>query len=198
MSKYPKRFSNWQKLGLLALLSCLSTSLIFPIVALFQVPVESQTLPNLLAQQSPPVWARCVPAYPNNEERIRLENVGQSRRNERTYYLLLSYTEFQGSTVSDDLIISSSGNDCAVELWNPMGDRIPYSEFVPAPVARELRLDHVRSIIDSDGVSAYEQVLQDTVNRGVTVDDLFPEEIWALQQLRNTLGVPVPAKLLPN
>lgn len=142
-------------------------------------------------------WQSCIPDYESGE-REKLELIGEAVFEGRVYHFFHSY--LIDSPYANDLIISEpiSDGDCQIEVWNPMGDRLEYAEFIPVPVAQTLALSEARSVFNEVGRNIFERRLQETVEAGFSANDLFPEEIWALQQLQAEYGFQIPEELLPD
>ena len=115
--------------------------------------------------------AACYPKVPPVSN-ASISNVVKERQN--TYYLLSSDQSEGGS----DLLISvDSSNRCSLLLFNPMGDPLPLSRFVPVSVARQFALQQAKQGLSEAGSrQAYARQI-------ARVKIWTPEEQWAVQEL---------------
>lgn len=104
------------------------------------------------------------------------EIVFSVRQNQTDYYLMSSD---QSQEDEADLLISVDrrSNHCALKLFNPTGDILPLSRFVPVTVARQFALLQVKEGLAQAGSrTAYQQQI-------MQVQEWTPEELWAVQKL---------------
>lgn len=116
--------------------------------------------------------ARCFPKAPPVKS-AKLSNVVKSKQT--TYYLMSSDQTESGT----DLLISVNNNDnrCKLLLFNPMGDTLPLSRFVPLWVARQFALQQVKQgLAEAGSKQTYQQQI-------MQIQIWTPEELWAVQQL---------------
>lgn len=142
---------------------------------------------SVASAQLPASVQSCIPTQ------IRLpithsEIIGSTRLSGRTYYLLAAYAE--GQARPTDLVISTEGESCQEEFFNPMGDRLSLAQFLPQSVARQLTLARLRRAIEQAGsAAAFQQQVNQAAENGNSV--WFEEEAWALQQL----GIDIPSNV---
>jgi len=140
------------------------------------------TPPILQASPPPASVAACIP----QQQVARTEPIGSTQYNGSTYYLLAAYEA--GDSVSSDLVISTQGNQCAIDFYNPMGDAIALSSELPQPVARQLTLARYRIQLQQLGQAEFQRQINEAAQGNPT---WFDEEVWALQQL----GLEVPGSV---
>lgn len=128
---------------------------------------------TIAAPTSPPASVvRCFPKAPPVRS-AKLSNIVKS--NQKTYYLMSSEQTESGS----DLLISVNNNDkrCKLLLFNPMGDILPLSRFVPIWVAQQFALQQVKQgLTEAGSRQAYQRQL-------MQVQIWTPEELWAAKHL---------------
>ena len=116
----------------------------------------------------------------------RVEQIGTSRQQAQTYYLLAAYE--QGDEAASDLVVSAAGKTCQRLFYNPTGDRTPLAGSMPLVVAQQLTLQRYRKELNEMGRSALQQ---QALSASESAEQWFAEETWALKQL----GIAVPATL---
>lgn len=142
---------------------------------------------SIASAQLPAAVQSCIPTQ-TRLPITRSEIIGSTRLSSRTYYLLAAYAE--GQTRPADLVISTEGDSCQEEFFNPMGDWLSLAQFLPQSVARQLTLARLRRAMEQAGsAAAFQQQINQAVENGNPV--WFEEEVWALQQL----GIAIPANV---
>lgn len=137
----------------------------------------SLVLHNLPLTATPPALApqsvsACFPKIPPVSTAKLAFSVRQSPAN----YYLMSSDQSEGGT---DLLISvdERNDQCALLLFNPMGDTLPLSRFVPMSVAQQFALMQVkRGLAEAGSRRAYQQQI-------MQFQEWTPEQIWAVQKL---------------
>lgn len=138
-----------------------------------------------VANGVPEALSGCIP----KQQVAKVDLITSSKQGETTYYLLNAYQE--GDSVPTDLLISlSSQNQCKQILYNPMGDVIPLSRFVPEGVAQTLTLARLKKGIDQSGGK---DNFQRALDRAASSQQLSfsPAEVWALKKL----GIELPENI---
>jgi len=142
---------------------------------------------SVASAQLPATVQSCIPTQ-THLPITRSEIIGSTRLSGRTYYLLAAYAE--GQTSPTDLVISTEGESCQEEFFNPMSDRLSLTQFLPQSVARQLTLARLRRAMAQAGsAAAFQQQVDQAAENGNPV--WFEEEAWALQQL----GINIPANV---
>jgi len=122
--------------------------------------------------KAPQNVSACYPKAPL----VNTAKLAFSVRQSPTNYYLMSSDQSEGGT---DLLISvdERNNRCALLLFNPMGDTLPLSRFVPMSVAQQFALLQAkRGLAETGNRTAYQQQI-------MQVKEWTPEEIWAVQKL---------------
>ncbi len=119
----------------------------------------------------------CVPA----EQVARVQAVATAQKSGISYYLMNAYQ--RNDPVPTDLLVSVNRQaQCSLLLYNPMGDVIPLSRFVPQDVARQLvKVRFNLAIEKAGGKEKFQQQLLNSANQ--TDSYWAPEEVWAMNQL---------------
>lgn len=142
-------------------------------LALVQPKLGSTTISNNATQ----VLRACIPT----QQVAKAEVISTVEKDGNTYYLLAAYQE--GDPEATDLLISiNQQTRCSLLLYNPMGDVIPLSRFVPMEVAQLLALQRLKIEVEkAGGRAAFQQSLNAAAAAGPTY--WAPEEVWAVQKL---------------
>lgn len=132
---------------------------------------------NSLAVNLPQGINSCIPT----QQVVSAQVVATAQKSGSTYYLMNAYQS--NDPIPSDLLISVKAPRCTLHLYNPMGDVIPLSRFVPEDVARSLVLQRLKSAVKEIG--GKEQFQQRLLAESSQTDLSYwsPEELWALQQL---------------
>jgi hypothetical protein len=156
IAKFKQSALRFVLLGLLGL--GLTTTLNF-----FQPAIASSKVPSSVAA--------CFPKIPP----VKSAKVSFKVQQEAKTYYLMSSDQSQGG--SDLLISVDQNNRCSLLLFNPMGDTLPLSRFVPMSVAQQFALQQVKQgLAEAGSRTAYQQQI-------LQVEVWTPEELWAVQQL---------------
>lgn len=135
--------------------------------ALHSTPL--QAMPSAKAPQS---VSACFPKVPP----VNTAELAFSVRQSPTNYYLMSSDQSEGGT---DLLIAvdERNNRCSLLLFNPMGDNLPLSRFVPIAVARQFALLQVKEgLAEAGSRAAYQR-------RILQVQEWTSDDIWAVQKL---------------
>lgn len=146
----------------------LISSLGFGLSTAFNIASLKATPPFNVQQSVAP----CFPKVPI----VSKADLAFEVRQDGTNYYLMSSDQSQGGT---DLLISvdKRRNSCSLLLFNPMGDTLPLSRFVPLNVAEQFALQQVKKGIAEAGsrASYQKQIMQ--------VKELTSDDYWAIQKL---------------
>ncbi len=134
-------------------------------------------LHNLPLTATPPAKppqsvSACFPKVPP----VSKAKLAFSVRQSPTNYYLMSSDQSEGGT---DLLISvdERNNRCSLLLFNPMGDTLPLSRFVPMSVAQQFALMQIKQgLAEAGSRRAYQQQI-------MQFQEWTPEQIWAVQKL---------------
>lgn len=127
--------------------------------------------PAIASNKVPSSVAACFPKIPPVESATVSFKVQQEAK---TYYLLSS-DQSQGG--SDLLISVDQKNRCSLLLFNPMGDTLPLSRFVPMSVAQEFALQQIQQgLVEAGNPVTYQQQISQ-------VEVWTPEQLWAVKKL---------------
>lgn len=124
------------------------------------------------AAKAPQSVTACFPKVPP----VSTAKLAFSVRQSPTNYYLMSSDQSEGGT---DLLISVDERTtrCSLLLFNPMGDTLPLSRFVPMSVAQQFALMQVkRGLVEAGSRRAYQQQI-------MQFQEWTPEDIWAVQKL---------------
>lgn len=122
--------------------------------------------------QAPQSVVPCFPKAPLVQS-AKVSNVVKEKQ--LTYYLMSSDQTESGADLL--IAVNDSNNSCKLLLFNPMGDRLPLSRFVPMSVAQQFALQQIKQGLSEAGSrQAYQQKI-------MQVEEWTPEELWAVQQL---------------
>ncbi len=111
---------------------------------------------------------------------VRTELIGSTQVEGETYHLLIAYEEVD--EFGSDLIISTVNGQCELKFWNPMGDPIPFADFIPQVAARQLTLASYQHAIEKVGRDDFDKSVAEAIVQGAA-EFWFDEEKWALRQL---------------
>jgi hypothetical protein len=119
----------------------------------------------------------CIPS----QQVAKVELVGAVQKARETFYLLNAYE--QNDPYPTDLVISvDERSQCSQLVYNPTGDPIRFSDFMPMDVARSLVSYRLKDeIAQAGGKPAYQKLLNKRATQGISY--WSPEEIFVLQQL---------------
>lgn len=134
--------------------------------------LHSTPLKAMPAAKAPQSVSACFPKAPPVSTAKLVFSVRQSPTN----YYLMSSDQSEGGT---DLLISvdERNNRCSLLLFNPMGDTLPLSRFVPIAIARQFALLQVKEGVAEAGSRAVyqQQIMQ--------VQEWTSDHVWAVQKL---------------
>lgn len=123
--------------------------------------------------QAPQSVVPCFPKDPPSVSSAKVSNVVKEKQ--ITYYLMSSNQTESGTDLL--IAVNDNNNSCKLLLFNPMGDTLPLSRFVPMSVAQQFALQQVKQGLSEAGSrQAYQQQL-------MQVEVWTPEELWAVQRL---------------
>lgn len=134
--------------------------------------LHSAPLKAMPAAKVPQSVSACFPKIPP----VSTAKLAFSVRQSPTNYYLMSSDQSEGGT---DLLISvdERNNRCSLLLFNPMGDTLPLSRFLPIAIARQFALLQVKEgLTEAGSRAAYQQQI-------MQVQEWTSDDIWAVQKL---------------
>lgn len=134
--------------------------------------LHSSPLKAMPPAKAPQSVSACFPKTPP----VSTAKLAFTVRQSPTNYYLMSSDQSEGGT---DLLISvdERSSKCALLLFNPMGDTLPLSRFLPIAVARQFALLQVKEgLAEAGSRAAYQQQL-------LQVREWTSDDIWAAKQL---------------